>query len=244
VKKALLTGAVLLAGLVVFGASTVIGVNSGGGLAAESGVAKMPLLGGMFKVKEPAEPEGAEEPETEPAELPAGRGVPFLRFGPEVRLQKLAQELGVKKAEYDNMLHGLERRERELEAWERQIKTERDDLRDSFRLQKEDLALLREQLARKQTELDALQVAIVDAEEQNLKKTAAIYGKMESEKAAEILAQMYSDGEQETVVKIIYLMQDRTAAKALAAFTDPKMSAEITEQLKRIRKSQQKGGQG
>ena len=35
-------------------------------------------------------------------------------------------------------------------------------------------------------------------------------------------------------MKIIYLMQERSAAKTLAAFADPKIGAEITEKLKHI----------
>ncbi|MFW6118974.1 MAG: hypothetical protein ACOC7S_01410 [Planctomycetota bacterium] len=244
-KKALLTGGALMAALVAFAGSMVVVVNSRGGVPAESPLAGAPVLSALLKVQAPPEGEEGGEPESEPADLSPSREAPFLRFSPEARLQKLARELTVKKAEYDQMLSGLERRERELAAWERQLKKERDDLRETLRRQKEDLALLQEQLQQKEAQLEALQIAIQGSEQENLERTADIYGKMDSERAAEILAQMYEDGEQETVVKIIYLMQDRSAAKALAAFSDPRISAQITEQLKRIKEpQQQEGGRG
>ncbi|MFO7956053.1 MAG: hypothetical protein R6X33_03015 [Candidatus Brocadiia bacterium] len=244
-KKALAIVVALMAALVAFAGSMVVVVNSRGGVPAESPLAGVPVLSALLKVQASPEADGGEEPDSELADLPASREAPFLRFGPEARLQKLARELTVKKAEYDQMLGGLERRERELAAWERQLKKERDDLRETLRRQKEDLALLQEQLQQKEAQLEALQIAIRGAEQENLERTAEIYGKMDSERAAEIFAQMYEDGQQETVVKIIFLMQDRSAAKALAAFSDPKISAQITEQLKRIKESeQQEGGQG
>ena len=90
--------------------------------------------------------------------------------------------------------------------------------------------------------LAALQVKIDDDEAANLKSTAAIYDKMAPEQAAAILTQMYSGDQQDSVVKIISLMQDRTAAKTLESFTDSKIGAQITEQLQRIVKPTKAGG--
>jgi len=177
-----------------------------------------------------------------PAETTAQGNMSFLRFGAESRLTQLADELEAKKTEYEALLQESQRRARELEAWEHQLKVERDTLRQKLEKEKEDLAAQRQELDQKETTLAALQLKIDENEAANLKSTAAIYDKMDPEQAASILAQMYSGGQQDSVVKIISLMQDRTAAKALASFTDSKIGAQITEQLQRIAKPTKAGG--
>lgn len=241
-KAAVIVGA-LVGAAVVFLLTLVVFVNVRGGLGPpHTGLAKMPLVGGLLKVGLTAEGEQPGQQGTEAALLPAGRQVPFLRFGPEARLARLAEELDLKKSDYDAMLRRLERRSRELDAWQQQLQQEMADLRARFGKEKEDLAQLRGELQRKESELQAMQTAIEQAEERNLKTTAEIYGKMSPQKAAEVLGHMYAGGEQDTVVKIIYLMGPRPAAKTLEAFEDPKIGAQITEQLKHITKSEQQGG--
>jgi flagellar motility protein MotE (MotC chaperone) len=83
---------------------------------------------------------------------------------------------------------------------------------------------------------------IDENEAANLKATAGIYDKMSSEQAAAILSQMFAGGQQDSVVKIISLMQDRSAAKTLESLTDAKIGAQITEQLQRIAKPTKAGG--
>lgn len=200
----------------------------------------MPVVGSLLNVRTAPEEED-QEAAAEARELPADRDVPFLRLGPEARLQTLAEELKVKKSEYELALSRLDRRSRQLDAWERQLKKERDELRQKFNQEKEDLARLRTEVDQRQTDLDALQIAIEQAEQSNLKKMAEIYSKMDSERASEILAEMYSTDQQETVVKIVYLMEGRSAAKVLAAITDSKVGADITEQLKRVMQTGQEG---
>ncbi len=241
-SKALIIAGALAAALLVFLGSLTVVVNTRGGLPAESPVSAAPVLGRLFRTQPVSDPEDELDPEDEAVDLPAGRQAPFLSFGPEARLHQLAQELTVKKTEYDARLRTLERRERELQAWEQQVKRERDELRDNFRRQREELAGLREELVRRQAELEQLQIQFRSAEEANLRKTAEIYGRMDPERAADILGEMYADGKQETVVKIIYLMQDRSAAQTLAAFADARISAQITEQLRRVKEAQQQEG--
>ena len=62
------------------------------------------------------------------------------------------------------------------------------------------------------------------------------------EKAAELLTQLCADGKADTAVKILYLMQDRSAAKTLEAVKDPKTGADITERLQRVTKDAPAGG--
>jgi len=242
-RKLLVIAMCLLAAGAAFAVTLISMVNSRGGLSPQhADLARLPVLGPLLKVRSEAPeqpPAGAAAPQPQ---LPAGRQVPFLRFGAAQKLARLAEELDRKQADYDLALQELQRRTRELGAWEQQIKKERDSLRARFDKEKQELARTREELASKEAELSQRQLLIEQQEEANLKATAEIYGKMSPDKAASVLGQMYGAGQQETVVKIIYLMQPREAAKVLEAFSDPKIGAAITEQLKRITRSQAEGG--
>lgn len=241
-KLVTIVGIVLVA-IGLFVASLVVFVNMRGGVAGEdSTLAKLPVLGGLVKVRAASEEPGSPAPAAAVQPLGVGREATFLRFGPEAELVRLADELREKKAEYDVAKQELERRTRELSAWQQQIEEERTTLRDRFAKEKAELAAERQALAAKEAQINARQVAITAVEQSNLKKTAEIYGKMEAEKAAEMLASLFANGQEETVVKIIYLMQDRNAAKLLAAFADPAMGATITERLKDVGREVQQGG--
>ncbi len=243
-KKVIIIAAVCVAGMGAFLAALVVVTNVRGGLdPSRAGLKKVPLIGALVKVKPtPTEVEAKRQEAVAPADKQVPNGMSFLRFGAESRLTTLADELEAKKAEYDALLQESQRRARELEAWEKQLKVERDALRDKLEKEKEDLAAERTELDLKETELAAAQLKIDQNEAANLKATAAIYDKMAPEQAAAILTQMYSGDQQGTAVKIISLMQDRTAAKALESFTDAKVGAEITEQLQRIAKPTKAGG--
>ena len=242
-KIATIAGAVL-GGVVAFVIALVVVVNMRGGVSgSHAGLADLPLVGGLVKAQPKAE-EGEDAAPTEPEgeQLAGGRELPFMRFAPEARLARLAQELDMKKNEYDLKLGHLKRKERELEAWQQQIELERNNLREKFTQAQQDLDTARAEVAAKEAELSGLRVAIGSAEQSNLKKTAEMCGRMSPDKGARILTQMYEGGEKDTVVKIIYLMEGRSAAKMLEAFTDPAVSAEIVEQLKRVAKSPHQGG--
>jgi len=228
--------------VVAFLVAMVVLVNMRGGLdPSRAGLARLPLAGGLFKVR--AAPASTQEGEPSSAESGSGgaREIPFLRFGPEARLARLAQELELKKTEYDALLLQLERRERELEAWQRQMKVERDLLREKFAEEKAEIAKARDEMQRTEANIRSQQVAIGTNERINLQSTAEIYSRMSPDKGAQILTEMYVEGDQETVVKIIHLMEGRSAAKTLEAFTDPKISADITMQLKRVAENLQEG---
>ena len=236
-KWIIIAAAVPVAG-VAFMVALVVLINARGGLdASRAGIKNVPVIGALIKVKEPvATAEAAQAAAAPDPAAPDGGDLSFMRFGAESQLAVLVQELGSKKAEYDALLLQAQRRGRELDAWEKQLKVERDAVRDSFEKEKTDLTTQRQQLEQKLSSLTTLQLQIKTTEEANLKATAGIYDKMASEQAAAILTQMYTSGQTDNVVKIISLMQDRSAAKMLEAFTDPKIGAQITEQLQHVAK--------
>lgn len=237
-KKALIIAAACVGAAGAFLAALVALINARGGLSPRyAGLQRAPVLGGMITVKQ-AEQSG----EKAPTEGKGGRDAPYLSLGAEAEVARLAQELELKKGEYEARLLELKRRSRELEAWEKQMKVERDKLREHFAAEKQELAALREELKRKEEALNARQIQIDENEEDNLSSTAGIYDRMSPEQAAKILMEMYSDGREDVVVKIIYLMQDRTAAKTLESFSDPKIGAQVTERLRRIAPPDKLGG--
>jgi len=242
VKKALIIAGAVAGSGVAFVLVLVVLVNVRGGVGESSALAKLPLLGALIKVQaeEPVETDDAVAASQDGEQT--ARPMTFLRFGPEAELSRLARELEAKKTDHDALEGRLQRRERELEAWQRQMAVERDALREQLRKQKEEIAGARDALLKKEAEVRGMQVAIEQSEESNLKATADIYGRMSPAKGAEILRTMYEAGDTETVVKIIHLMQGRAAAKTLEAFPDPAVSAEITKQLQRITKSGKEGG--
>ena len=243
-KKWIIIGAAVPVAGIVFIAALVMIVNSRGGLdASRAGIKKVPLLGALIKVKEPpktAADAKKEEPAPDAA-APPGQDLPFMRFGAQSQLAVLVQELEAKKAEYEALLLQAQRRTRELDAWEKQLALERDTLREKLDKEKQDLTAQRQNLDQKTAALATLQLQIQTTEEANLKSTAGIYDKMSPEQAAAILTQMYASGQQDNVVKLISLMQDRSAAKMLEAFTDPKIGAQITAQLQHVGKPAKTG---
>jgi hypothetical protein len=233
VKKVILIVATLFGALAVFLIVLVMSVNSQGGLSpSRASLAKAPLIGGLLKVQTP---EGEQEGEEAADSSPGQQEMPFLRLSSESALQRITGELEAKRTENAQIQARLQRRLRELEVWELQLKTERENLVRMLQKERAELNRLKEDLERREADLKAEQISIEAAEEVNLKKTSDIYGKMDVEKAAEVLTEMCAGGEKDAVVKIIYLMQDRNAAKILAAITNPELSAEITRQLKHIR---------
>jgi hypothetical protein len=223
----LLLTPVLLIGLVLL-------VNMRGGLKpAYAGVSRIPVLGRLIEIQQAETPADGADAERAVV-LPGGRDVPYLRFGSEARLTKLVGELELKKAEYEALLLQVQRKSRELEAWEKQLTVERDQLRETFRKEKEKLAEARNELDLRESQMESRLLAIKDNEQANLTSLAAIYDKMAPEQAAEILAKMYEDGQQDSVVTIIYLMQERSAAKTLEAFPDATIGAQITGKLQHI----------
>jgi flagellar motility protein MotE (MotC chaperone) len=252
VKKAIIIPAAVAAAGAVFVAALILVTNMRGGLdASHAGIKKLPLLGALVKVKQVGPEQAAAGHDARPGQKEGGAAqtpvqsaadMAFLRFGPQANLAQLTQELEAKKAEYDSLQQEAVRRGRELDAWQQQLKVERDALMQKFQKEKEDLAAQRLELDQKEKSLAALQLKIEDNESANLKATAGIYDKMEPEQAASILSQMYSGGQQDGVVKIISLMQDRTAAKALGSFPDAKTGAQITEQLQHVVKPSRAGG--
>lgn len=239
-KKGLIIAVGILSAGTVFLLSLAALVNARGGLpAGRGGLAGIPLVGGLFKVQESREAESAPE-SLDDVKTPQ---MSFLKHTPQGTLQELVQDLTVESSRYGARLLNVDRRARELTAWEQQLASEREKLRKNSEALLNQLAQREEELNRREARLESLRIELKQAEEGNLKTAAEIYGKMEPTRAAQFFKEMYGDGQEDTVVKIVYLMRERDAAKVLGAFEDTKAIADITERLKRVtRETEQKGG--
>ena len=239
-KKLLIFGGAGLLAVMLFVGSLVVVLKMRGGVQA--GLARAPLVGGLLGNEAAAAEPPADAPAADASAASPPRQSTYLRFGTKGRIERLADDLKAKQGEWEASLRDLERRSRELDAWQRQMKQERDRLRQVLADAQEKLAREKEDMAKREEALATRLVAIEQAEHSNLKKTAEIYGKMEALRAAAILTTMYADGQQETVVKLLYLMTDRSAAKVLEAVVDPKVSAQITEKLQQVVRESAPGG--
>lgn len=78
---------------------------------------------------------------------------------------------------------------------------------------------------------------VEDSERANITRIAALADNMPPETTAGILQQLVDGGKIDTAVKVLASMKERTAAKVLAAVTDPSVPPLIVERLKTLKRN-------
>ena len=197
----------------------------------------------MNKSAKPAAPGGdtskaspeSGEPATMPASGELASPVPSLK---EKQLDDLIHDVrarvdGCKKREAE-----LDQRQRRLEIAQEMLKKQADEL-ENLRVQ---LVAPLTSLKQEQQKLKDLQVVIEAGEMANLKKTAAIYEKMEAPKASAIIEGMCSGQQEDDAARILHYMSEKSAAKLMQEFSDKTLGARLTEKLKRIKEEAQATG--
>lgn len=124
----------------------------------------------------------------------------------------------------EEMIADVKKREAELKSREEKLK------KDEQRLE-----MLQQELDERETELDEREIAIIplylkplsDDELENMKSISRVYSEMTPEKAAEILASLYSVDD---MAAILYYMPEKSSAAILAAM-DKELAVEITDVL-------------
>jgi flagellar motility protein MotE (MotC chaperone) len=168
----------------------------------------------------------AQQQELDLPELAAAAPAP-----PQVKeLDELIREMRLRMAEYSKKDKQLQQREKRLQLAQELLKKQATEL-ESLRME---LSTPLTRLKEAQAELQQSRVSIAKQEEANLKKTAAIYEKMDPASGSEYLTEMCANKQEQDVVKILYLMSERSAAKVLAEMTDTSLAARLTEMMKRI----------
>ena len=159
-------------------------------------------------------------------------GMPAETVQPKEKLlDDLVRELRVKIQDH-------QRKEQRMEEQETRIRL----AQDSLDKQGKELENLRIQLVaplgrlkEAQTELERSRVLVTQEERANLKKTAAIYEKMDATAGGKILEIMCGNKQEDDAAKILSYMSERSAAKLLAEITDKTIVARLCDRMKRIR---------
>ena len=174
-------------------------------------------------------------PKTAAATQPAAPPVDLTQPGGEVALQQreldeLVREVRGRLSACTQREQRLEERERRLEMVQGLLKKEAQEL-ETLRLQ---LVSPLTQAKEAQARLRSLQVSISQQEKANLKKTAAVYDKMDAAEAAKILEGMVANRQEDDAARLLHFMNERSAAKVLASLGDKALAARLTDRLKRI----------
>jgi len=255
-KTMIIIGAVVLA-VVLFVGSTLAFVKMRGGVGPDNVLAKLPLVGGML-LSADAAGGAADGADADAGPMGAAAGVRtgnlgFLRHGENIRIKRLLDELTRQKAELDTARKALEKKERDWQAWALQVKLERDAVRQDAEKERQelmrqslDLAQREDALKAIRAQLDKERVAIAAAEQADLKTMSDQLSGMDAQAAANLLVELYSDPQaperKDTVVKVMYMMEPRNAAKVFEAFPTTRkegvdgirLAAEIFERLKAV----------
>jgi len=218
------------------------------GLGAASFAASFLLsswLGGSGGAKGPGTGAGGEpraagqtgEPTLALADLAGG-------IGPLRPRESLLEEM-IRELKY--MRSQARRKETELKEREKRIRMAQELLKKEA----QELERLRGQLAthlirvkEAKAQLRRSRILIAQQEQERLKRTAAIYEKMDSASGAEILRNMCQGKQEEDAVKILYFMSERSAAKLLGEMSDKALAARLCQRMKTIQDGSSPAGAG
>ena len=177
---------------------------------------------------------------------------------PPVRLGALPEDRGAYaekiadvEVNFDELTRQQNARKTALDQRETQLRLQENRLAEEAARLKQDIAALESvqiqtlDALRKVHEakdaLDNSRVVIAREEKANLKLLVAKYDTMSTTQAGEIFYNMCTSGKEDDVVRILYTMKERSAAKILAEMTgkpDKTISARLTEKLLRVRDQQ------
>lgn len=149
----------------------------------------------------------------------------------EKHLYDLIREVRQKARECEARQETLAAEEKRLALARQLVEKETQDL-EKLRLQ---LAANVTQLKQAQADLEKTRLAIQASETANLKRTAAIYDKMDPAAASKIIEGMCTNQQEADAVKILHYMSERSVAKVLAEMTDKTLAARLCEQMKLIK---------
>lgn len=129
----------------------------------------------------------------------------------------------------------LNEREKQIRIVQDQLAHQAQELEDLRVKAAAALATLRQEKEAMQSE----RVKIAAEDRVNLKKTAAIYEKMDAVAGGKIMADMCLQNNEESVVRILYYMSERGAAKTIEALEDKKLAARLCDKIKLVREQVQ-----
>ena len=153
----------------------------------------------------------------------------------ERNLDELVRNLRQRIADCQAQTQQLNEREKQIRIVQDQLTRQAQELEDLRIKAATALAALRQEKAA----MEAERVKIEAEDRTNLKKTAAIYEKMDPVAGGKILSDMCGQNNEDAVVRIIYYMSERGAAKTIESFEDKKLAARLCDKIKRVREQVQ-----
>jgi flagellar motility protein MotE (MotC chaperone) len=195
------------------------------------GLALASFAGSFFISYKTAKPR-AEEAGKGPTTAPSGETALGEPLGPKEKLlDDLARELRQKIQDFQRKEMRLGDQEKRIKIALEQLEKQAKEL-DNLRMQ---LVAPLARLKEAQAELDRNRVQVSLDEKTNLKRTAAIYEKMDATAGGKILESMCQNKQEDDAAKILVYMAERSAAKLLAEITDKTVVAKLCDRMKRIK---------
>ena len=216
----------------VLGVLVIVGL--GGGFVAsiltsdsEQGSSDQTVAGGLDS---PSQTETSSAQENI-VQVPPGASELFAVEPKHSPLNELVRELRYKIEECKKRQAELEKRENRIAMIEAAIKDQTKEL-ENRRIK---LVMPLTQLKEAMAEWERTRIRISIQEKAEIQKTAAIYEKMDSVNSSQILVEMCSNNEND-VVKILYYMSERSAAKCLAQISNSSkpLAAKLSQRIKVI----------
>lgn len=198
------------------------------GVAAAAAFAAAFVMGG----KGAAGPHAASKPAGgEPVAAEPGEGAAPALGAKEKELDELIKAVREKSEELQKRQEKIAQRERRMAIVQGQMKEQAGEL-ESLRLS---LVTPLARLKEAKDQLDRARVVIQAEEKENLKRSAKIYETMDAERSALIMAEMCATNQDDDVVRILYLMSERTAGKILQGLPDKTLAARLVMKIKKVR---------
>lgn len=153
----------------------------------------------------------------------------------ERQLQNLIQDIRDRMQEYQNKEKQLTKEAERIELAHQSLQEEIDRLNQL----RNKLSVLTQSLDDKEQQLKKSLLQIEKVEQDNFKRLAATYDKMDTTQASRILSNMASGPQYSDAIKILYYMSERTSAKVLGEIgsNQPELAAMISMKLKRVQES-------
>lgn len=174
--------------------------------------------------------------ETEAASLFDNAGGDSLVGMSEKQLQSLILEVRTRLQDY-------RAKEKHLQEETQRVEIARQGLQeevDRLHALRDRIASAIQQLERQEKQLRESIVTVGELEKTNFQHLASTYDKMDSVNAGRILMTMASGPQVQDAVKILYYMNERTAAKVLGEISTsrPEAAAMLSLHLKRVKESE------
>lgn len=151
----------------------------------------------------------------------------------ENQLKALIYDIQEKTQRYNQKLEQQSSQQERMQMTADMLKK---DIENLNKLRTELVSILA-QLRQQQQSLQQSVLQIQETEKTNLRSIATTFDKMDPSSAAGIAENMCRNSQTDDAVKIIYYMNDRTAAKLLAELNsvDSKLAAGVCDRLKRVK---------